>query len=59
MEDLQYCMHEDADYTWWEYDQHGIELCKVCEKCVKVKLSAYRRYYPEDGETVEPEPDIV
>ena len=28
--------------TWWEYDAQGIPLCKVCERCRKEKLSAYR-----------------
>jgi hypothetical protein len=34
-------MHEGED-SWWEYDARGIELCRVCDKCVKVKLSKYR-----------------
>lgn len=28
--------------SWWEYDARGIELCRVCEKCRKEKLAAYR-----------------
>jgi hypothetical protein len=56
-EDLLNCMHEDEDYTWWEYDRHGIELCKVCDKCVKAKLASYG-YYSDLDETIEPEPDI-
>lgn len=27
---------------WWEYDAQGIELCKVCDRCEKEKLSHYR-----------------
>jgi hypothetical protein len=41
MNQLEYCMHEGED-SWWEYDARGIELCRVCDKCVKVKLSKYR-----------------
>jgi hypothetical protein len=37
----QYCMHENKD-SWWEYDARGIPLCRVCETCHAVKLSAYR-----------------
>lgn len=28
--------------SWWVYDAQGIELCKVCPKCEKEKLSRYR-----------------
>lgn len=35
------CTHE-GEYSWWEYDARGIELCKVCEKCVKDKLAGFR-----------------
>lgn len=36
-----YCEHEKQD-AWIEYDAQGIYLAKVCNKCVKVKLSKYR-----------------
>lgn len=29
-------------YEWREYDARGIYLCKVCDNCVKEKLSRYR-----------------
>ena len=57
MENLRYCQHEKESYTWWEYDQHGIELCKVCDRCAKVKLATYRSYDATE-ETIEPEPDV-
>jgi hypothetical protein len=28
--------------SWWENDAKGIPLCRVCNKCCKEKLSAYR-----------------
>lgn len=28
--------------SWWEYDAQGIELCRVCADCQKVKLGRYR-----------------
>jgi hypothetical protein len=31
-----------AYHTWWEYDAQGIELCRVCDDCVKQKLARYR-----------------
>ena len=34
--------HEDPNWTWWEYDARGIELCKVCSFCRKEKLAKYR-----------------
>jgi hypothetical protein len=39
--DLNYCIHEGED-SWWEYDARGIELCRVCDKCVATKLARYR-----------------
>lgn len=43
MSDLQYCDHDEGrEYSWWEYDARGIELCMVCDKCQKEKLSHYR-----------------
>ncbi len=39
-----YCDHNEAGRpTWDEYDARGIYLCKVCDKCVKEKLSGFRR----------------
>jgi hypothetical protein len=36
-------MHECADGEWWrEFDAKGIYLCRVCDTCVKEKLSGYR-----------------
>lgn len=32
----------DDQYSWWEYDAQGIELERVCDKCVEVKLAKYR-----------------
>ena len=37
-----YCTHE-GEGSWWEYDARGLPLCRVCEKCEEVKLSAYRK----------------
>ena len=28
--------------SWWEYDAQGIPLCRVCDDCIKDKLSGYR-----------------
>ncbi len=28
--------------AWDEYDARGLYLCRVCDKCEKVKLSGYR-----------------
>jgi len=28
--------------SWWAKDAQGIELCRVCSKCEKEKLSRYR-----------------
>ena len=37
------CRTDNPDeYSWWEKDAQGIDLCRVCEKCVKAKLSTYR-----------------
>lgn len=47
--------------TWWEHDGRGIPLCRVCDRCRKEKLSAYRpeilRHYTEDdvNEPIEAE----
>jgi len=35
------CDHT-KDESWWEYDAQGIPLCRVCDRCVKEKLSKYR-----------------
>jgi hypothetical protein len=35
--------HEcDPDESWAEYDVRGIYLCRVCDVCVRAKLSTYR-----------------
>jgi len=36
-----YCTHVGED-SWWEHDARGIPLCRVCEKCMGVKLEQYR-----------------
>lgn len=36
------CPCGSGEYSWWEYDARGIELARVCEKCVKEKLAGYR-----------------
>lgn len=36
-----YCTHTNED-SWWEHDARGIPLCRVCEKCMSVKLEQYR-----------------
>lgn len=30
------------ELSWWAKDAQGIELCRVCDKCEKEKLSRYR-----------------
>ncbi len=35
-------MHEHWGYVWDEYDAQGIFLIRVCESCVKERLSKYR-----------------
>ena len=39
-------MNDDCEHTrensWWEYDAQGIELAKVCDKCVDKVLAQYR-----------------
>lgn len=57
--ELRYCQHEGRE-SWWEYDARGIELCKVCDKCKRAKLSMYRRDVLENSsyeadEAIEPE----
>jgi hypothetical protein len=59
MNELAYCMHHSQD-TWAEYDARGLYLEKVCDLCVKYKLSKYRPEVLTDGnyESHEPiEPD--
>lgn len=33
---------EHAGQWWREYDARGIYLCRVCDHCVKERLSKYR-----------------
>lgn len=53
--------HTKGDGSWWAYDAKGIELCRVCEKCEREKLSQYRPeilhgYSQNDvDEPIEPE----
>lgn len=35
------CNHTRND-SWWENDRQGIPLARVCDKCIKEKLSTYR-----------------
>lgn len=34
------CNHTN-DESWWEYDQKGIPLCRVCDKCIAARLAKY------------------
>lgn len=36
------CNCGSNEISWWEYDAQNIPLCKVCDKCRKLKLSKYR-----------------
>lgn len=53
--------HSKYDGSWWARDGRGIELCRVCEKCEREKLSRYRPevlgHYDETDvdEPIEPE----
>lgn len=38
---LKYHQCKESDY-WAEFDAQGIYLCKVCDICIKAKLSKYR-----------------
>ena len=42
VEQLKNGGHQHEDYSWWEYDAQGIELAKVCERCVDAALAGYR-----------------
>lgn len=37
--DKHQCNRNDS---WWEHDAQGIELCRVCDLCVRQKLAQYR-----------------
>ncbi len=43
-EQLHQCLDGEmsAEPSWWEYDARGIELCRVCGRCKRKKLSRYR-----------------
>ena len=52
-------VHKDPEWTWWEYDARGIELCKVCSFCRSEKLAQFRREVLTDSnyecdEEIEP-----
>jgi hypothetical protein len=52
--------HNKYDGSWWESDARGIPLCRVCDECVKEKLSRYRPEVLrnpsyEANEPIEPE----
>ena len=34
--------HPDGEGSWPEYDAQGIYLCRVCSRCERARLSAYR-----------------
>lgn len=36
------CNCGSSEYSWWEHDAQGIPLCRVCDRCMKEKLSHYR-----------------
>jgi hypothetical protein len=36
------CIQGHEGYSWWESDAQGIPLCKVCDRCVDLRLSRYR-----------------
>lgn len=60
--------HESTEPSWWARDAQGIELCRVCDRCEREKLSRYRPEIltgysqadvdeplePEDGQAFEP-----
>ena len=52
---MSYCNHTRDD-SWWEYDARGIPLCRVCDKCQKEKLSAYRPEVLSDSNYDHDEP---
>lgn len=57
--ELSYCDHK-GQWPWAEYDARGLYLEKVCDLCVKHKLSKYRPEVLTDSnyESHEPiEPD--
>jgi hypothetical protein len=39
---LRYHPHKKGDGSWWEHDAQGIELCRVCARCIDAKLATYR-----------------
>ena len=58
--DLKY--HDcNRDDSWWEYDGHGIPLCRVCDQCRSAKLSRYRPDIQDQydvDEPIDPEPGV-
>lgn len=55
------CDCGSGEYSEWEHDYHGIELCRACSKCRKRKLAKFRPevingYSQSDmDEPIEPE----
>ena len=55
------CDCGSGEYSEWEYDAQGCELCRACSKCRQKKLSRYRPciltgYNQNDvAEPIEPE----
>lgn len=37
---MEHCEHT-RDESWWEYDRRGIELCRVCDKCIEKRLRSF------------------
>ena len=48
--------HTRGDGSWWETDARGIPLARVCELCIREKLSGYRREVLENPNYVADEP---
>lgn len=55
------CDCGSGEYSEWQYDGRGIELCKTCIKCHEKKMSRYNPvildYYTQADvdEPIEPE----
>ena len=48
------CSCGSGEQSYWLRDGYGIELCKVCDKCEKEKLSHYRSDIMERYDCDEP-----
>jgi len=45
------CNHTHAD-SYWEYDNRGIPLCRVCNCCRKERLSKYSARVLDDEQQI-------